>query len=103
MKKWSFWLLLVIFWALILIAAYKLARGQAPWSNAGTPPPGDRISTPVVYFLDADNSLWTMRGWNSRPARELSVIGVNGHLIGIDFRPADKTLYALNNVGTIYT
>jgi uncharacterized protein DUF4394 len=56
-----------------------------------------------IYALDQNNTLFILRPGNTSFTRLASVRGVNGSLIGLDFRPADRRLYALSDADTVYT
>ena len=57
----------------------------------------------AIYALTTDNTLYTLQPASNRFTRLARVTGVDGNLIGIDFRPADTSgLYAVSDTGNIY-
>ena len=64
------------------------------------------LSNTNVYALTSDNSIYIMPPGTTRFFRLAKVTDLNGgNLIGIDFRPADKTpttVYGLTDTGSIY-
>src|SRR2546428_4296816 len=57
----------------------------------------------AIYALNADNTIYVLPPGATSFSRLARVTGVNGNLIGIDFRVADGQLYALTDTGSIYT
>jgi hypothetical protein len=56
-----------------------------------------------IYALNTNNVILILRPGDTNFSRLVKVNNANGNLIGIDFRPADRRLYALTDTGTIYT
>lgn len=57
----------------------------------------------AIYALTTDNTLYTLQPGSNRLIRLARVTGIDGNLIGIDFRPADNSgLYGVTDTGTIY-
>jgi hypothetical protein len=56
-----------------------------------------------IYALTSDNAIYVLRPGEPNYARLGRVETEGGNLIGIDFRPADGKLYALTDLGTLYT
>jgi Domain of unknown function (DUF4394) len=56
-----------------------------------------------IYALNTNNVILVLRPGDTNFSRLVRVNAANGNLIGIDFRPADKRLYALTDTGTLYT
>lgn len=73
-----------------------------PKSASALPQAGVALPAVDLYALDSDNSLWLMRCGERRFKREVQVGGLDGALIGIDFRPSDGQLYGLTDAGTVY-
>jgi hypothetical protein len=55
-----------------------------------------------IVGLGADGTLLTFDSAKPRVAKRLRVDGAKARLVGIDLRPADGALYALDETGTIY-
>jgi Domain of unknown function (DUF4394) len=56
-----------------------------------------------VYALTSDNSIYVLRPGFPAFLRLGRVETQGGNLIGIDFRPADRKLYGLTDLGVLYT
>jgi hypothetical protein len=56
-----------------------------------------------LYALNTNNVILVLQPGATNFTRLVKVTAANGNLIGIDFRPADRRLYALTDTGTIYT
>ena len=56
-----------------------------------------------IYALNTNNVILVLQPGATNFTRLVRVNKANGNLIGIDFRPADKRLYALTDTGTLYT
>ncbi len=59
-----------------------------------------------IYALNADNTIFVLTPGSTSFTRLVRVTGVDGNLIGIDFRPADgnrSSVYALTDTGSLYT
>jgi hypothetical protein len=87
--------------ALAAISAFFLTGRHsvsAAAAQAGTMPPI------FVFALTTDNSLYVLTPGSTVYQLLGTVAGIGGNdLIGIDFRPADKRLYALSDGGQLYT
>jgi hypothetical protein len=66
---------------------------------------GVTLPNRAIYALNNNNVLFVMRPGTTSFARvaRLQEPGGNGNFIDIDFRPADKKLYALTDEGNLYT
>jgi hypothetical protein len=88
--------------AFVLMGRHSVSAAAASSATAqgGTMPPV------FIFALTTDNTLYVLPP-NSVTPTYLSlgrVAGIGGNdLIGIDFRPADKKLYALSDAGRLYT
>ncbi len=96
---------MVIAWGIwASVAAQVPGRGiipgvpQAGGSLSGVAPAGAHL-----YALDVEQNLWFRAGCGGALVRIGQVRGVDGALIGIDFRPADGLLYGLSDRGQVYT
>jgi hypothetical protein len=56
-----------------------------------------------IYALNTNNVLMVMSAGTTSFTRLVRLDDGNGNFIGIDFRPADKRLYALTDTGILYT
>jgi Domain of unknown function (DUF4394) len=56
-----------------------------------------------IYALNNNNVLFVMRAGTTSFTRVARLDDGNGNFVGIDFRPADKRLYALTDEGNLYT
>ena len=56
-----------------------------------------------IYALNTNNVILVLQPGATNFTRLVRVNKANGNLIGIDFRPADKRLYALTDTGSLYT
>ena len=56
-----------------------------------------------IYALNNNNVLMVMRAGTTSFTRLARLDDGNSNFIGIDFRPADKRLYALTDTGILYT
>ena len=56
-----------------------------------------------IYALDQNNTLFILRPGNTSFTQLARVRGVIGSLVGLDFRPADRRLYALSDADIVYT
>src|ERR1044071_8375618 len=74
--------------------------------KAQTAPPATSIKAGVtlpsrdIFALTSDNALYVLRSAATQYSR-LGRMEI-GNAVGIDFRPADNTLYALNDIGQIF-
>jgi hypothetical protein len=64
---------------------------------------GVDIPNAPVYALTSDNAIYVLRPGASNYVRLGRVETEGGNLIGMDFRAADGKLYALTDLGVIYT
>ncbi|MGE0133090.1 MAG: DUF4394 domain-containing protein [Blastocatellales bacterium] len=64
---------------------------------------GIAIPNASIYAINAENVLFVLKPGATRFTRLFRVKTTDGNLIGIDFRPADGLLYAVTDVGSIYT
>jgi hypothetical protein len=109
MKK-AFAALTIISLAFAASLAYGLmgrhSVSAATASSASTTAQGTTMPPVFIFALTTDNTLYVLPP-NSITPTYLSlgrVAGIGGFdLIGIDFRPADKQLYALSDGGSLYT
>jgi Domain of unknown function (DUF4394) len=96
--------------ALAAISAFVLmgrhSVSAAATSSASTTAQTTTMPPVFIFALTSDNTLYVLPP-NSITPTYLSlgrVTGIGGFdLIGIDFRPADKKLYALSDGGSLYT
>jgi hypothetical protein len=56
-----------------------------------------------MYALNTNNVLFLMAAGTTSFTRLVRLDDGNSNFIGIDFRPADRRLYALTDTGTLYT
>jgi hypothetical protein len=90
--------------AFVLMGRHSVSAATA--SSASTTAQGGTMPPVFIFALTTDNTLYVLPP-NSITPTYLSlgrVVGIGGNdLIGIDFRPADKKLYALSDGGSLYT
>jgi hypothetical protein len=90
--------------AFVLMGRHSVSAATA--SSASTTAQGGTMPPVFIFALTTDNTLYVLPP-NSITPTYLSlgrVVGIGGNdLIGIDFRPADKKLYALSDAGRLYT
>jgi hypothetical protein len=60
-------------------------------------------STAKLIGLTSHNVLVSFDSNRSTNARQIKVKGIDGKLIGIDFRPSNRMLYGITNTSKIYT
>jgi hypothetical protein len=84
----------LIFWLIVVLLFVRVGAGQ---------PSGLILPRADVIFLDAENGLWRQRACAGFCRREITVSGLSGQLIGIDYRPSDGLLYGLDDTGRLYT
>src|SRR5215831_9030371 len=72
-------------------------------SASATQTTGVVLPKASIYALNADNTIYVMAPGATSFSRLARVTGVNGSLIGIDFRVADGLLYAQTDTGGLYT
>lgn len=107
-KTFSRWVLLILFGALLFICVAR-AQDPPPIFGGSVPQAGQSLSgiglPPAdIFALDNDNTLWRKAGCTGQGfKREIQIKGVDGQIIGIDFRPADGLLYGLSETGSLYT
>lgn len=102
-KTFNLLTLLVIFAALFLVVAVRAQGIGSVIPQAGQSLSGIVWPKSDVVFLDTDNSLWFQRACQFGFRKEVTVRGLGGQLIGIDYRPADGLLYGLDDAGILYT
>ena len=56
-----------------------------------------------IFALNANNAIFVLQPGATSFTRLGRINTANGNLIGIDFRPSNKLLYALTDTGTVYT
>lgn len=64
--------------------------------------PADAASL-KLYGLTADNTLVSFNPNNPTKTKSVAVTGIEGTLLGIDFRPANGLLYGITDTNNIYT
>jgi len=88
----------------VLMGRHSVSAATA--SSASITAQGTTMPPVFIFALTTDNTLYVLPP-NSITPTYLSlgrVAGIGGFdLIGIDFRPADKKLYALSDGGSLYT
>jgi len=100
---------LVAFSLFLAQALLASANSQSPKIYGGAIPQAGASLSGIIWpradvvFLDSENSLWIQRACRFGFRREITVKGIAGQLIGIDFRPADGQLYGLDDEGNLYT
>ncbi|HEY9434076.1 MAG TPA: DUF4394 domain-containing protein [Blastocatellia bacterium] len=86
--------------AFVLMGRHSVSAAAASSATAqgGTMPPV------FIFALTTDNTLYVLAPGSTVYQSLGRVAGIGGNdLIGIDFRPADKRLYALSDGGRLYT
>jgi hypothetical protein len=92
--------------ATLTVTAISATVLAATSANSQTAPPAPSIKAGValpgrdIFALTTDNSLYVLRA-NATQYSRLGRIEI-GNAVGIDFRPADNTLYALSDTGQIF-
>jgi hypothetical protein len=91
-----------------LIGRYSAsAEAQDPATIAATPDltttAGVTLPNRNVYALNTNNVLMLMSAGTTTFTPLVRLDDGNSNFIGIDFRPADKRLYALTDTGILYT
>jgi Domain of unknown function (DUF4394) len=94
--------------ALAVISAFVLmgrhSVSAATVSSASTTTQGGTMPPVFIFALTTDNTLYVLTPGSTVYQFLGRVAGIGGNdLIGIDFRPADKRLYALSDGGQLYT
>jgi hypothetical protein len=94
--------------ALAAISAFVLmgrhSVSAATVSSASATAQGGTMPPVFTFALTTDNSLYVLTPGSTVYQLLGRVAGIGGNdLIGIDFRPADKRLYALSDGGGLYT
>jgi hypothetical protein len=80
----------------------QIGKSKKPTLDLAAPPPGKSF-----FLIDSKNELLALN--TGTPSLVLSKNKVTGlvskkeHLVGIDFRPADGTLWAFSDAGQLYT
>ncbi|MFQ3584699.1 MAG: DUF4394 domain-containing protein, partial [Cyanobacteriota bacterium] len=72
-------------------------------SSTNTSPMGMMPAQADLVALSSGNRLTLIRSTDASVQGSLRVTGVNGNLIGIDVRPANRVLYALSDANILYT
>jgi Domain of unknown function (DUF4394) len=80
------------------LAASATAQDATVAAQAGVQMP--RIG---IYGLGQNNTLFILRPGATSFTQLVRVTGVNGSLIGMDFRPSDGKLYAVSDTDIVYT
>ncbi|MGH9839983.1 MAG: DUF4394 domain-containing protein, partial [Blastocatellia bacterium] len=93
--------------AAVLLAGYA-GRNAASAQDAVVATQTASITLPSanIYALNNDNVIFVLKPGTSDFTRLVRVSGVDGNLIGLDFRPADgsaTTVYGLTDTGSLYT
>src|SRR5262249_16202727 len=88
--------------AFVLVSRHPVSAAAASTASAtaqtGTMPPV------YIFALTTDNTLYVLTPGSTVYQSLGRVTGIGGNdIIGIDFRPADKRLYALTDGGRLYT
>src|SRR5262245_46488301 len=90
--------------ALVAISAFVLMGSQSVSAAATTTAQGGGMPPVFIFALTTDNSLYVLTPGSTVYQLLGRVAGIGGNdLIGIDFRPADKRLYALSDGGQLFT
>jgi len=88
-------------------AESKLNSSQTPAASAAaqalTTTSGVVLPNRNIYALNNNNVLMVMYAGTTNFTRLVRLDDGKSNFIGIDFRPADKRLYALTDTGTLYT
>lgn len=74
----------------------------ATFELLGVAKPADAASL-KLYGLTADNTLVSFDPNNPTKTKSVVVTGIEGTLLGIDFRPANGLLYGITDTNNIYT
>ncbi len=61
------------------------------------------MPTRAIYALNANNVIFVLQPGATSFTRLVRIDDADGNMIGIDFRPSDRRLYALTDTGTVYT
>jgi len=81
----------------------KMAPAAGAAAQALTTTSGFFLPNRNIYTLNNNNVLFVMYAGTTSFTRLVRLDDGNSNFIGIDFRPADKRLYALTDTGTLYT
>ena len=98
--------LLIVF---ALCGGAMSALAQSPQIFGGKVPQAGQSLSGIVWprarvvFLTDGNKLLVRDACDFGPLRKLSITGVAGQVINVDYRVADGLLYALDDLGRIYT
>jgi hypothetical protein len=65
--------------------------------------PGTSQEIYKIVGLTSNNTLVNYNSKSRRSAQAIKIKGVDGNVIGIDFRPANRMLYAITDTDKIYT
>lgn len=86
-----------------LLGKIVLATALVACSQVFVTAPATSTPTYQIIGLTSNNKL-VMYGYNSRRFNQtIKIKGVDGNVLGIDFRPADGKLYAIADTDKIYT
>ncbi len=86
----------------LLALAASLTFGLMGKYSASAQDSGVVMPRAGIYALDQNNTLFILKPGATSFTRLVQVTGVNGNLIGIDFRPADRQLYTVTK-SAVYT
>jgi hypothetical protein len=90
--------------ALAAISAFVLMGRHSVSAAASTTAQTTTMPPVYIFALTTDNTLYVLTPGSTVYQSLGRVAGIAGFdLIGIDFRPADKKLYALSDGGSLYT
>src|SRR5215813_742687 len=88
--------------AFVLMGRYSVSAATA--SSASTTAQATTMPPVFLFALTSDNTLYVLAPGSTVYQSLGRITGIAGFdIIGIDFRPADKKLYALSDGGSLYT
>jgi len=99
----SFTLLTSAVLILTVSLTFSLTSRDSATAQTATTAGGIVLPNANIFGLNNDNTIFLMKPGATNFARLARVSGVDGNLIGIDFRPADGSLYVLTDTGKVYT
>ncbi|MGH9839982.1 MAG: DUF4394 domain-containing protein [Blastocatellia bacterium] len=105
MRK-SFTLLTIAALILAVSLTFGLTSRDSASAQTAAGTAGIVLPNANIFGLNNDNTIFLMKPGATNFARLARVSGVDGNLIGIDFRPADgnaNSLYVLTDTGKVYT
>lgn len=92
--------------ALALALALALVPACGGGGSGGGPPPGPAREVSVVT-VSGTGAATVLTGYSDQapgtPLATLTVTGVTGTIVGIDYRPLNSTLFALSDAGQLYS